>query len=155
MKRDITLYIASCEVCIKFRRLAPEPQAPMRPIHVGFRKEVVSLDCMSGKGNLPTTERASRYILTIIDLVTKYCVVAPLIDHTAASVAQAFHAEWILHFGSPFRVHTDQGLEFEGEFAALCKVRRIEKSRTTAYHQQGNNACERVNQTIKNNLANC
>ena len=107
---------------------------------------------MGGKGSLPTTERANRYILTIIDLFTKYCVVAPLVDHTAASVAQAFHAESILRFGSPFRVHTDQGLEFEGEFAALCKVWQIEKSRTTAYHPQGNGACERVNQTIKNNL---
>ena len=88
----------------------------------------------------------------MIDLFTKYCVVVPMINHSAGSVVDAFHSHWVLVFGSPYRVHTDQGLEFEGEFATFCEVWRIAKSRTTAYHPQGNGACERVNQTIKHNL---
>ena len=152
MKRDISLYIAACDVCIKFRRLAREPRGSLHPIHVGFRNEIVALDCVGGGNSLPTTARGNRYFLTMIDLFTKYCVVIPMIDHSAGSVVDAFHSHWVLVFGSPYRVHTDQGLEFEGEFATFCEVWRIARSRTTAYHPQGNGACERVNQTIKHNL---
>ena len=152
MKRDISLYVAACDVCIKFRRLAREPRGSLHPIHVGFRNEIVALDCVGGGNSLPTTARGNRYFLTMIDLFTKYCVVIPMIDHCAASVVDAFHSHWVLVFGSPYRVHTDQGLEFEGEFSTFCEVWRIARSRTTAYHPQGNGACERVNQTIKHNL---
>ena len=152
MKRDISLYVAVCDVCIKFRRLAREPHGSLNPIHVGFRNEIVALDCVGGGNSLPTTARGNRYFLTMIDLFTKYCVVIPMIDHSAGSVVDAFHSHWVLVFGSPYRVHTDQGLEFEGEFATFCEVWRIARSRTTAYHPQGNGACERVNQSIKHNL---
>ena len=152
MKRDISLYVAACDVCIKFRRLAREPRGSLNPIHVGFRNEIVALDCVGGGNSLPTTERGNRYFLTMIDLFTKYCVVIPMVNHSAGSVVDAFHSHWVLVFGSPYRVHTDQGLEFEGEFATFCEVWRIARSRTTAYHPQGNGACERVNQTIKHNL---
>ena len=44
MKRDIALYVAACDVCIKFRRCAREPRASLHPIHVGFRNEIIALD---------------------------------------------------------------------------------------------------------------
>ena len=149
MKRDIALYVAVCDVCIKFLRCAREFHAALHPIHVGFRNEIVALDSMGGKLRLPTTESGNKYILTIVDLFTKFCMVVPMPDHLASNVAHSFYANWILTFGGLYRVHTHQGLEFEGEFSTLSKVWRIAKSRTTEYHPQDNGACERVDQTIK------
>ena len=110
IKRDIALYVAACSVCIKFRRCARGPRASLHPIHVGFRNEIVALDCMGGKLSLPTTKRGNKYILTIVEFFTKFCVVVPMSDHSDSTAAHAFHSNWILMFGSPYRVHTDPGL---------------------------------------------
>ena len=92
MKRDIALYVAACDVCIKFRRCAREPHAALHPIHVGFRNEIVALDCMGGNLSLPTTEHGNKYILTVVDLFSKFYVVVPMPDRSASNVAYAFHA---------------------------------------------------------------
>lgn len=44
-------------------------------MHVGFWYEIVPLDRMERRFSVPTNERENRYILTIIDLFTKSCVV--------------------------------------------------------------------------------
>ena len=153
MKRDIAIYIAACEICAKFRHPAKTPRAPLNPIRVGSPNELVAMDLMGGKESLPTTSRQNKYVFVAIDAFTKYAIAVPLPDQTAQSVVRAFLSHWILVFGPPRRVHSDQGLCFESDlFQQLCNVWRIAKSRTTAYHPQGNGVCERVNQTIKNSL---
>jgi len=105
---------------------------------------------MGGKESLLLTPRGNRYILTIIDMFTKFVVAVPLLDQTSETITAMFLRKWILVFGPPGRVHTDQGLCFESaHFNSLLLVWRIAKTRTTAYHPQGNGVCERVNQTIK------
>ena len=56
-------------------------------------------------------------------------------------------------YGTPRRILTDQGRNFESEeFAKFCNLFRIFKIRTTAYRPQSNGICERFNQTLKNSL---
>lgn len=60
-----------------------------------------------------TTKRGHAYILTINDTFSKYVVAVPLKNKLAPSISSAFHSNWILLFGPPLRMHSDQGLCFE------------------------------------------
>lgn len=70
-------------------------------------------------------------------------------DHTAQTVADKLVTEFICKFGAPYRIHTDQGREFESElFCEICSLLGIAKSRTTPYHPQSDGMIERFNRTF-------
>ena len=86
----------------------------------------------------------------MLDLFTRYVVAVALPNQSAVIVVNALLTQWLLRFGSPQRVLTDQGTNFESAiFSNLCLLWHIKKSRTTSYHPASNGACERVNQTLK------
>ncbi len=61
---------------------------------------------------------------------------------------------YIKVYGIPRRILTDQGRNFESvQFGKFCKLFRISKIKTSAYHPQSNGICERFNQTLKHSLA--
>ena len=88
------------------------------------------------------------------DLFTKYAVTVALQDMTAATVANAIIDEWIMKFGAPDVIHTDQGSNFNSELMHdICRIFMIEKTRTTPYHPQGNGQVERFNRVIADTLS--
>ena len=103
-----------------------------------------------------TLDRKSRarYILVMSDLFTKYAVTVALQDMTAATVANAIIDEWIMKFGAPDVIHTDQASNFNSELMQdICRIFMIEKTRTTPYHPQGNGQVERFNRVIADTLS--
>ena len=70
-------------------------------------------------------------------------------NKSAKTVAQKLYNYFILRFGFPFRIHYDQGGEFENclhrELEKLCGM---EHFRTTPYNPQGNGQVERFNRTL-------
>lgn len=70
-------------------------------------------------------------------------------DQEAKTVAETFVTQFIARFGAPLLVHTDQGRNFEAKlFKEMCSLLGIKKTRTTAFHPQGNGMVERMNKTI-------
>ena len=77
----------------------------------------------------------------------------PLADQSAESIVSAVLGNYILYYGTPRRILTDQGTSFESEiFQNFCKLFRINKIRTSGYRPQSNGMCERFNQTLKSFL---
>ena len=96
----------------------------------------------------------ARYILVMSDLFTKYAVTVALQDMTAATVANAIIDEWIMKFGAPDVIHTDQGSNSNSELMHdICRIFMIEKTRTTPYHPQGNGQVEGFNRVIADTLS--
>jgi transposase InsO family protein len=55
--------------------------------------------------------------------------------------AEAFFNHFIVHYGIPKRIHSDQGTNFESKvIKELCQLTGMKKSRTTSYHPMGNGA---------------
>ena len=153
MKTDIRLFVDSCPACLSFHPASRKAHEPLNPFNPGDKNEIVALDFVGGQSALPVSARGNKVILLMIDLFTKYCVAVPLPDMRAETTALAFEKYWLLAFGPPLQVHSDQGTNFEAAlFQELCLLWRIHKSRTTAYHPQGNGACERANRSVLTNL---
>ena len=153
LKRDIQMYVAACPVCTKFFRVRQLPKAGLRPMDIGGRGECLAMDIVGGQGSLPLTARANRYILTMIDCFSRFAIAVPLPDQSSDSIISAVLGNYILVYGTPHRILSDQGTSFESEsFSNFCKLFRIHKIRTSGYRPQSNGMCERFNQTLKSFL---
>ena len=122
-------------------------------MEVAGRCDCIAMDIVECKDLLPETPRGNKYILTIIDCLSRFAIAVPPADQSASSIISAVLGHYIIIYNTPRRILTDQGKNFESqEFSDFCLLFRIFKICTTAYHPQSNGICERFNQTLKLSL---
>ena len=74
-------------------------------------------------------------------------------SQTAKCTAQNLWDKFIVHYGLPEKILTDQGYNFESDvLKALCEIAKVKTFRTSGYHPQTNGQCECFNATIINML---
>ena len=85
----------------------------------------------------------------MVDQFSKWVELAPLPAQSAELNARAFLNHFVVTFGCPLDVHTDQGRNFQSDlFQAFCKLLEITKARTAPYNPSGNGQCEVFNRVI-------
>lgn len=110
------------------------------------RFEHVHIDLV---GPLPIS-RNYRYCLTCVDRFTRWPEVFPLENIEAETVAREFMMGWVARFGTPVRITTDQGRQFESNlFKQLNHLLGTNHLRTTAYHPAANGLVERLHRQLK------
>ena len=103
-------------------------------------------------GPFPASQ-GMRFIFTAIDCFSRYCILMPVKDHTATTVAHLLYERIIAYFGVPEVIHSDRGCEFTGTlWARLAHLLGAELSHTSPYHPQGNGILERAHRSIGNIL---
>ncbi len=143
MATDVEVKIKMCNRCV-CRKTPPERAAPLVNIQVSRPLELVCIDFLS----LEPDRTNTKDILVITDYFTKYAVAIPTSNQKAKTVAKCLWENFIVHYGVPERLHSDQGPDFESKtIKELCEVAGIRKVRTTPYHPRGN-PVERFNRTL-------
>ena len=153
MKRVVQLQPATCLTCHKFHSPSKRQRAKVNPIPTNAQEDILASNVFVGKATLAETPRSNRYILTMIELFTKFGVAATIPEQSSQTVADTILSRWLLLFGALRRLLTYQQANFESAVVQiLCTIWGIDKVCTTAYHSPGNRACERLNQTSKDGL---
>ena len=105
-------------------------------------------------GPLLITDRGNKYILVVTNLFSKWVEAFPLQVTDGLTLTSILMDEVICRYGIPQQLHSDQGSNLNVEVnQKLCQLLGIERTRTTAYHPQGNGQVERFNRTVEAMLA--
>ena len=97
---------------------------------------------------VPVSSRNNRYLLVVQDYFTKWADAIPLRDQTANRITEEL-MKLFATYGQPESLHSDQGRNFESAILRqTLDAFGIKKSRTTAYHPQGDGLVERFNRSL-------
>jgi len=102
-------------------------------------------------GLITVTTNENKYILTFQDNLTKFSKAISLANQEVATVAKEFVTKIVFEHGMPEKILTNQGTNFTSEmFKNACKLLKIEKIQTSAYHPESNGALEHWRTTSDN-----
>ncbi|EGT47562.1 hypothetical protein CAEBREN_01908 [Caenorhabditis brenneri] len=145
MRASIESFVRSCQKCLCTND-SPKLVAPLNPYITSRPLEIVACDLV----DIGVSTSGNRYMLTIIDLFTKYGTAIPIPDKRGETVLKAFVDRWAVGEGRiPETLLTDQGKEFVNEhFQNLAKILNIKHITTKGYNSRANGGVERFNKTI-------
>lgn len=146
MREDIMKFVKKCDDCQrhKYSNLTKQPLTITTTATAAMEKIYVDI-----VGPLPSDYNNNKYILTIQCEISKFVECYPLINKEAETVAKAFTENFILRFGCPKEVVSDQGTEFMSSvFKNTCKLLKINHLNSTAYHHETLGALENSHKNL-------
>lgn len=142
--KSIEEKVKNCPRCIRAKTPYLPAQAPMKTITSTRPLEILCMDFLS----LETAKGGYNSILVMTDHFSGYAFAYPTRNQEAKTVAKLVVENFIVHYGIPEKIHSDQGGSFEAKVIKhMCQMLGIAKSHTTPYHPQGN-PTERFNRTL-------
>ena len=147
MKSEVEEYVKKCAKCQINKTLKPKRKAPMEITTTAKHPfEKCALDIV---GPMTETNSGNKYILTFQDNLSKFLVAIPIPQQDAETVAREFVLKIVLTFGAPAEVLTDQGSNFLSDlFKSTCRLLKIKKIQTTAFHPESNGSLERSHRVL-------
>ena len=145
MEENIHTFIHKKCACLLEKKPHQQLKAPLQSIYTDTPMELVTIDFLK----LEKGSGGHEYVLLIVDHFTRYAQGYPCRNKSAVTAARKLYDDFILRFGFPNRILSDQGGEFENRLLTkLNELGGVTKSRTTPYHPQCNGMVERMNETL-------
>lgn len=150
MKREIENYVKSCNLCQLNKSGKSTKMQMMIVTPASYPFEKIYLDIV---GPLPISEQGNKYILTIMDDLSRYMNAYAIPDQEATTISHTFISQILNHHKTPKIILTDQGTNFTSIlFKKICKLFGIQKIQTSPYHPQTNGALERHHKSLADYL---
>ena len=112
--------------------------------------ETVSIDIV---GPLPVDDRSNWFIVTIMDVYSRYLIAIPVRNHKASTVSRCLYESVVAYFGTPRSILSDRGTEFTSViWESLTQMLGAKIKLTAPYYPQGNSVIERSHRTLNNML---
>ena len=147
MKTDVQRVLGGCKTCMRNKETRKGTRMPM--IITDTPKEPFEKIQIDLVGPLPVTPRGNKYILTIQCIFTNYSDAIPLKITDSATIAQAIAENFISRYGCPRIIQTDQGTNLTSKVIQnFCKIFKIKKIQSVAYHPQSLGSLERSHHTL-------
>lgn len=145
MYSDIEKWCKTCERCVLSKAVRPKVKTYTGTVRASRPNEILAIDFTV----LEPSSDGRENVLVLTDVFSKYTQAIPTKDQRASTVAEVLVKNWFQILGVPCRLHSDQGRNFESNLVQqLCRLYKIDKSRTTPWHPSGNGQCERFNRTL-------
>lgn len=149
LRRDIDAYVDSCLHCRRVKAGRERSQGFLQPIRVKATWDIVGIDLF---GPLPRTRDGNRFVIVLIDHVTKF-VVAEATEQVNSEIIVRFLDKYFTIFGFPRALLSDRGPQFVSWITKeYCKAKGIAKIFTTAYHPQGDGVAEAYMKFLGNGI---
>ena len=109
MAEDMQTHIHTCDPCIRLKQ--PQEKSEMQPILVSYPLKLVHLDFLTLGGKMDDSKSIN--VLIVTDHFTKYAQAYVTPKQTAVMVARTLWGNFLVHYGWPEKILTDQGNSFE------------------------------------------
>ena len=149
LRKAVARYIAACTTCIRAKAHQLANIVPLSPMFAPSPFNAIAIDLFKPGTTLPS---GYRYVLTVIDMCTRWVQFIPLRTKYAAEVMLALCKFWFAIHGVPEFILSDRGKEFMGVVTTICIACDIKQIRTTPGHPQANGLCEAQHRTLTREL---
>ena len=140
-------YVRKCPTCQKDTTNRHHKKVPSDLIQLNDNPfSHIALDYVT---HFETSSSGNSYLLTVIDLATRYANAIPVKTLTAEEMLDKLMSHHVLKFGYPQKITTDNGRQFTSvAFSKFCKDNNIEHILISPMHPQSNGVSERFNGSI-------
>jgi len=149
MNKDINNYVRSCYTCQTSKKSTSLKTGLLGTVTPPTKLfETIHMDFM---GPLPVSHsgRQNRFLLVIIDELSKWVELKPMRTATAKNVSRTLEEEIFCRYGTPKNIITDTASNFSSKaIKYLCRQWKVNHKFISPYHPQANLA-ERTNLELK------
>ena len=140
IRKQIFRHCKKCKGCVLQNQGQPEkcfghfdsPDLPMEFI------------CMDLVGPIhPPSSRGNKYVLTVIDMLTRFTMAVPIKNKNAETICDAYRNHVYCTFGESSRILTDNGSEFKNqEMKQVCEILGVKHIFSPVYTPESNGHLE-------------
>ena len=145
MASFIKTYCQGCKRCQLSKRHYGAHPVPLNCIPPDDLFERWHMDILQ----LPTTREGYKYLLVVVESLSRYPECFPMKTQTAEEIAEALYTGLFARYGMCRSIVSDRGANLMSQIVSnLCKLFNVRRVLTSSYRPQGNSPVERFNEVI-------
>jgi transposase InsO family protein len=150
MSTDVRRFCRNCHKCRANITWRDRRQGLLKPLPIPERKwREISMDFID---KLPPSMGCTS-MLVLTDRLGKGVIFEPFDKMDAETLARKFIKIFYAHHGLPAAIVSDRGTQFVSEFwERICKLLKIKRRLSTAYHPETDGSTEKMNATLETYL---